>query len=194
MFQMRFFPFFFRSVPDHLQIIPRLGGPLFQISRFLDFKKNLVRGTGTPFQILATISRFPDCSRFWNQIPTWLRQLLSERAEDAGNKKEKDSSSSLHCWSPLAAVALPVTTAVVVIVDHYPVVVVVAAAIAVAAIVVIVSAVIVAGRRCWCCVVIVAAVAAAAARCHRCRHHHLCRCSRRRRRHPRCRRHPRRLF
>ncbi len=72
----------FRPSPDHFQIVPRLGGPLFQISRFLDFQKNLERGTGTPFQILATISRFPYCSRFWNQIPMWLQQLLSERAED----------------------------------------------------------------------------------------------------------------
>ncbi len=98
LFQMRFFHFFVsRSVPDRFQIVPRLGGPLFQISRFLDFQKNLEQGTGTPFQILARISRFPDCSRFWNRIPTWLRQLLSERAEDAGDKKEKDSYFSLHC-------------------------------------------------------------------------------------------------
>ena len=85
-----------RSVPDLFQIVPRLGVPLFQICRFLDFQKKLERVSGHPFQILATISRFPDCSRFWNRIPTWLQQLLSERAKDAGDKKEKDSSSSLH--------------------------------------------------------------------------------------------------
>ena len=65
-----------RSVPDRFQIVPRLGGPLFQISRFLDFQKNLERGTGTPFQILATISRFPDCSRFWNRILKYVASTI----------------------------------------------------------------------------------------------------------------------
>jgi hypothetical protein len=124
---MRCFHFFVsRSVPDCFQIISRLGGPLFQISRFLDFQKNLERGTGTPFQILATISRFPDCSRFWEQIPTWLWR---------GDKKEDKPSSYSSLLSsqplPLTAVAAPVTTAAAAVIDRYPVVVPAAAAVAV---------------------------------------------------------------
>ena len=122
-----FFIFFVaRSLPDRCQIIarslPDWGDPHARFifcARFLDFQKKLARVTGHPCQILATIFRLPDCARFWYRIPTWLRQL-SERAEDAGGKKKKESSSSLCPWLsshlqplPLAAVATPVTTAVI---------------------------------------------------------------------------------
>ena len=100
MFQMCFFHFFVsRSVPDRFQIVSRLGGPLFQIYfLFQIFRFPKKSGTGYQYPVPDSGKdfRFPDCSRFWNRILTWLQQLLSERAGDAGDKKEKDSSSSLH--------------------------------------------------------------------------------------------------
>jgi hypothetical protein len=59
------------SLPDLYQIVarslPDLGDPRARFlfcARFLDFQKNLARVSGYPCQILATISRLPDCARF----------------------------------------------------------------------------------------------------------------------------------
>ena len=106
MCQMCFFQFFL--LPDLCQIVARLlpdwGDPRARFSsctRFLDFQKNLARGTGTPCQILATISRLPDCARLWCRIPTWL---LREPKTQGIKKKKTPPPPSIPVVA-LAAVA-----------------------------------------------------------------------------------------